>query len=136
MVNKMDEITDIINAFAVYKANEAGAFGKIHLEPRITGILGAMLKDVQDNAQSYIAGETTKEEATKNTKFSFLNGFGVAIEFLLSQGLEISANFISTSLPVFSGIINSGKEYIKTKVIPLAIKKGIYFIEEKIRQFM
>ncbi len=132
---KKEFVKDLINALAIYKAKEAGAFGRVNLQTEEAGVLGGMMTDVQNASLQYTSREISKEDAIQEVKLALSVAAETILRIIANVVVEPIAIFIKTRIPVLSKVVDTAKEYVKNLFVEKIKKAGariFKFVKEKI----
>lgn len=143
--NKEQRIIDLINALALYKAKEAGAFGRTKIETQEIGTMGGLMTDVQTTLVGLDSGQITKSQAKEAIKESIETTIKIFIKRAAFKAVDAIAEFAKQKIPLLTPVIDAAKEFIKRSVIDKAVDKVVEvgkavvnkvgnFLKEKLRK--
>lgn len=124
-MNKEQRTIDLINAFALYKAKEAGAFGRAKLETQEVGTIGGLVTDVQLTLSKLNEGQITKNQAKEAIKQSIETTIKISIKKAAFKAVDAVAEYANQKIPVLRPVIDATKEFVKNTIIDKVVDKAV-----------
>ncbi|MEJ5301334.1 MAG: hypothetical protein WHS38_10135 [Thermodesulforhabdaceae bacterium] len=108
---------DLINSLAVYKAKEAGFFGRENIDAEDAGIIGATVTEFQKTTTQLVSGEISREQAKSELEEVISTSVKCFINRVAGAVLDVAATVIKNRIPILGKVIDGVKEFVKTKVV-------------------
>ncbi|MGC8720349.1 MAG: hypothetical protein ACP5TY_10135 [Thermodesulforhabdaceae bacterium] len=114
-------IIDLVNALALYKANQAGIYGTDNMSARSIGNMAGIMTDIMIAREAYKSQEITADEYKDHVKEAVVTGAVVFVETAIKVGLNV-IDTVSNFIPALKPVATVARKFVD-RVIDRVVEK-------------